>query len=85
MGPLGWTEMVVIFFVALVVLGPKKLPELGKTIGKGLREFRRASDDLKTTWHDHLREVEKPVDEIKQSLEQAKSEVEAEVEDCLSG
>jgi TatA/E family protein of Tat protein translocase len=73
--------MVVIFFVALVVLGPKKLPELGKTIGKGLREFRKASDDLKATWHDHLREVETPVHEIKQSLEQTKAEVEAEVEE----
>jgi|SRR5688572_2267165 len=79
MGPLGWTEMVVIFFVALVVLGPKKLPELGKTLGKGLREFRRHSDDLKASWHEHIRDIETPVHDIKQSLEEAKSQVEAEV------
>ena len=75
MGPLGWTEMVVIFFVALVVLGPKKLPELGKTLGKGLREFKRHSDDLKATWHEQLREVEAPVHEVKQTFEQAQAEV----------
>ena len=79
--PLGWTELVVIFFVALVVLGPKKLPELGKTLGKGLREFKRHSDDLKSTWQEHLRDVENPVHDIKQTLQQAKDEVEAEVEE----
>src|SRR5688572_24178879 len=76
MGPLGWTEMVVIFFVALVVLGPKKLPELGKTLGKGLREFKRHSDDLKSTWQEQLREVETPIHEVKQTFEQAQAEVE---------
>ena len=81
MGPLGWTEMVVIFFVALVVLGPKKLPELGKTLGKGLREFRRASDDLKASWHEQIRDIETPVHDIKQSLQDVKAEVEAEVDE----
>lgn len=73
MGPLGWTEMVVIFFVALVVLGPKKLPELGKTLGKGLREFKKASDDLKANWHEQLRDIETPV---RKTFEEAKAEVE---------
>ena len=73
MGPLGWTEMVVIFFVALVVFGPKRLPELGKTLGKGLREFKKASDDLKANWHDQLRDIETPV---RKTFEDAKAEVE---------
>jgi sec-independent protein translocase protein TatA len=73
MGPLGWTEMVVIFFVALVVLGPKKLPELGKTLGKGLREFKKHSDDLKANWQEHLRDIETPV---KQTYQEARAEVE---------
>jgi sec-independent protein translocase protein TatA len=73
MGPLGWTEMVVIFFVALVVFGPKKLPELGKTLGKGLREFKKHSDDLKANWQEHLRDIETPV---KQTYKEAKAEVE---------
>jgi TatA/E family protein of Tat protein translocase len=73
MGPLGWTEMVVIFFVALVVFGPKRLPELGKTLGKGLREFKKASDDLKSNWQEQLRDIETPV---RKTFEEAKAEVE---------
>ena len=72
MGPLGWTEMVVIFFVALVVFGPKRLPELGKTLGKGLREFKKASDDLKANWQEQIREIETPV---RKTFEEAKAEV----------
>jgi sec-independent protein translocase protein TatB len=44
---LGFTEILIILVVALLVLGPKKLPEIAKQLGKGLREFRRATDDLK--------------------------------------
>src|ERR1035441_122830 len=45
MGPLGWPEMVFIFFLALILFGPKKMPELGRTVGKALTEFRRASNE----------------------------------------
>ena len=48
-GSIGMPELVLIFIVALLVFGPKKLPEIGKSIGKGLAEFKRASDDLKRT------------------------------------
>src|SRR5438876_1045489 len=47
MGPLGYPEMIFIFFLALILFGPKKLPELGRTVGKALTEFRRASTELK--------------------------------------
>jgi Tat protein translocase TatB subunit len=43
----GPAELIVIFLVALLIVGPKRLPELGRTIGKSLREFRRVSDDFK--------------------------------------
>src|SRR6476619_6177730 len=49
MGPLGMQEMVFIFVLALLIFGPKKLPELGKTLGKAMTEFRRASSELKST------------------------------------
>ena len=49
MGTVGVQEMIVIFVIALVLFGPKKLPELGRTIGKAITEFRRASNDLKAT------------------------------------
>lgn len=55
MGSLGWQEIIVIFIIALIVFGPRKLPELGKSLGKGLAEFKRASNELKQTWEDEVR------------------------------
>jgi sec-independent protein translocase protein TatB len=46
---IGMQELMIILLVALVVIGPKKLPEVARTIAKGVRELRRASDDLKAT------------------------------------
>ncbi len=66
MGPVGVQEMIVIFLVALVLFGPKKLPELGKTIGKALTEFRRAQSELKSTFETHMRELEKENESIKE-------------------
>jgi sec-independent protein translocase protein TatA len=53
-GPIGMPELILIFLVALLVFGPRKLPELGKSLGKGLAEFKRASDDLKRTIEDEI-------------------------------
>ena len=50
MGPLGVQETVFIFVLALLIFGPRKLPELGKTIGKAMSEFRRASSELRMSW-----------------------------------
>src|ERR687894_1228957 len=47
---LGTTEMLVIAVVALIIFGPRKLPEIGRTIGRSLAEFKRASEDFKRTW-----------------------------------
>jgi TatA/E family protein of Tat protein translocase len=47
---LGTTELLVIAVVALVLFGPRKLPEIGRTVGRGIAEFKRASDDFKRTW-----------------------------------
>ncbi len=59
MGPLGWQETIFIFVLALLVFGPKKLPELGKTIGKAMTEFRRATSDLKGTWDREMAAMER--------------------------
>jgi TatA/E family protein of Tat protein translocase len=56
MGNLGMPELIFIFALALLILGPKKLPELGKQLGRGLGEFKRASNDLKRSIEE---EVEK--------------------------
>lgn len=46
---LGVPELILIFIVALIVFGPKRLPEIGRTLGKALGEFKKATDDLKNT------------------------------------
>jgi TatA/E family protein of Tat protein translocase len=58
MGPLGIQEMVLILVIALVIFGPKRLPELGRSIGKTLAEFRRASNEIKHNIEKELEETE---------------------------
>jgi TatA/E family protein of Tat protein translocase len=53
-GSLGFPELMMIFLVALIVFGPRKLPDIGRTIGKALGEFRRATNDLKSTLEDEV-------------------------------
>jgi sec-independent protein translocase protein TatA len=57
-GTLGTQEMVFIFLLALILFGPKKLPEIGRTIGKALTEFRRASSELKSTFDREVKALE---------------------------
>jgi TatA/E family protein of Tat protein translocase len=59
MGPIGAPEMFVIVLLALLLFGPKKLPELGRMLGKGLTEFRRAKNELKSTFESHMQELER--------------------------
>ena len=67
MGSLGMQEIIIIFVLALIVFGPRKLPELGKTLGKGLAEFKKASNELKQTWEDEVR-IEKEKEEISELI-----------------
>lgn len=53
-GSLGFPELMLIFFVALIVFGPRKLPDIGRSVGKALGEFRRATTDLKNTLEDEV-------------------------------
>ncbi len=55
---IGMPELLLILGLALIVLGPKKLPELARTLGKGLAEFRRATDELKDEFKQMEHEVE---------------------------
>jgi TatA/E family protein of Tat protein translocase len=54
MGNLGMPELMMILVLALLLFGPKKLPEIGKQVGKALGEFKRASNDLKRTIEDEM-------------------------------
>ena len=58
MGPIGMPELVIIFVIALIIFGPRKLPELGKSLGRSINEFKRASNELKSTLEDEIRTEE---------------------------
>ena len=77
MGSLGVQEMLVIFLVALVLFGPKKLPELGRTIGKALTEFRRASNDLKSTFEREMQTLERETNELKDTTRQISGDIQS--------
>ena len=65
---IGTTELLVILVAALILFGPRKLPELSRSLGKSLSEFKRASDDFKRTWE---REVAVERVEKEERIEQA--------------
>jgi sec-independent protein translocase protein TatA len=70
-GPIGMPELILIFVVALLVFGPKKLPELGKSLGKGLAEFRKASDELKKTIEDEIENGKRETATVRQGVAEA--------------
>ena len=71
MGHIGVPELIVIFIIALLVFGPRKLPELGRTLGKALAEFRRASADLRGAMEQEMRELERHTQEIEAKAREA--------------
>ncbi len=69
MGSIGFPEMIFIFVLALLIFGPKKLPELGRSLGKGLSEFRRASSELRNSLEREMQNIEQDT-----KVEEAKAE-----------
>jgi sec-independent protein translocase protein TatA len=61
MGSLGLPEIAFIFILALLIFGPKKLPEIGRTLGRGVAEFRKATNELKRTINTELALDETPI------------------------
>jgi len=54
-GSIGMPELVIIFVIALIIFGPRKLPELGRSLGRSLSEFRRASNELRSSLEEEIR------------------------------
>ena len=67
-GSIGMPELIIIFVIALIIFGPRKLPELGRSLGKSLSEFKRASNELKSTLEEEIR-----VEEQKSKLDTPKA------------
>ncbi len=69
-GSIGPAELILIFIVALLVFGPKKLPEIGKSVGKAIREFKRTSEEIKGRIEDEIQ-----ASEIKDAARDLKNEI----------
>jgi TatA/E family protein of Tat protein translocase len=77
-GSIGMPELIIIFVIALIIFGPRKLPELGRSLGKSLAEFKRASNELKSTLEEEIRIEEQQ----QQRAETAKAVTAAPVPDA---
>jgi sec-independent protein translocase protein TatA len=66
-GSIGMPELIIIFVIALIIFGPRKLPELGRSLGKSIAEFKKASNELKSTLEEEIR-----LEEQRSSIEATK-------------
>ncbi|MGB8952652.1 MAG: Sec-independent protein translocase protein TatB [Candidatus Aminicenantales bacterium] len=70
-GNIGFPELLIILAIALLVFGPKKLPEVGRSIGRAIREFRKTSDEIKGRFEEQIR-----TDEFKDIKEEIQKDIE---------
>ncbi|MBU4321376.1 MAG: Sec-independent protein translocase protein TatB [Thermodesulfovibrionales bacterium] len=66
---IGMQELILIFIVALLVFGPKRLPELGRTIGKGMAEIKKAVHGVKEQMDSELRDIKDPLSSVKEQID----------------
>jgi len=75
---IGGPEMILIFLVVLLLFGGKKLPELARGLGKGLREFKDASDGIKREIHNNINSVNEVADQVKSEVQTATNYIDTE-------
>lgn len=81
---IGMPELIIIMVVALIVLGPKRLPQIAKTLGRGMAEFRRATTDLKDQLEVDLEEEVDEEDEVEEDSDTEEEEQQAGPSDKLA-
>jgi len=81
---IGMPELIIIFVIALIIIGPKKLPDLARALGKGMAEFRKATNEIKSNLDmgDELRGIEEELtDSVSGMIHEAETEEEIEEKD----
>jgi sec-independent protein translocase protein TatA len=68
-GSIGMPELIIILVIALIIFGPRKLPELGKSLGRSINEFKKASTDLQNTLEQEIK-----IEDHKQNAAKARAE-----------
>ncbi len=76
-GSIGLPELIIILVIALIIFGPRKLPELGKSLGRSLNEFKKASTDLQNTLEQEIK-----IEEQKEEAAKAPKPVETAIDDA---
>jgi len=66
---IGFQELVLIFVVALLVFGPKRLPEIGKSLGRGIAELKKAMHEMKETIREEERQIRKDMPDVKSKID----------------
>jgi sec-independent protein translocase protein TatA len=81
----GGGEILVILLVILIFFGPKKMPELGKNIGKGIREFRKAMRDIQDGVEKSIKDgTEPPLDELKKSVQNIRDDIQKTINSTVN-
>ena len=88
-GSIGGMELIAILAIALLIFGPKKLPEVGRSIGKALREFRKTSDEIKGKLEeeiqaDDFKEIKNDFNEIKTEINEFKGDITSKIKKDLN-
>ncbi len=93
-GSIGPAELILIFIIALLVFGPKKLPEIGRSVGKALREFKRTSDEIKGRIEEEIeaseikdigKDIRASVDELQSGVRGIQDDIKKDLTDNGTG
>lgn len=77
-------EIVLVMMLALLFFGAKAIPDIAKTLGKGMREFKKATNEIKREINEHTSDIKKDIDEVKTSVKKETSEIKDGITDGIN-